>query len=767
MRCLTFFKNKNLFIFIFKGKKRVLSGPLREAIGRQIATKSSEGWRRHFARKYMNFGDSEPYNLYSNEVLRKAKEEQVRKDVMRSVNVELSSDIIKNLMQLKHKSHLTDFIKHISIEKFTLHYWSPEQTLIYKEESRKFKNDLIVSIDATGSLIKKMLSVNENMSHIFMYGVILNNSQMPVSQMVSASHNSNCISFWLKEWLREVGHIPSTVVCDHSFALMHAICQAFNGVHLNFYINKSFNKAQKNKTTYFPCFLRIDYNHFVHLVSCWKCFKGARRQLKDFYVRSMNLLIECRNFKQLTEILKNILLISVSEYENQRVRDAKSFLKNKFGTTDDISDDISDEFESFQDDEVDHADEKNYAQAWFDDIKVTCDKIKCSGGEFENFHYLPEILSPLRMCFRTLPLWSGIMTPVYGFGKATASSAQVESFFKDLKKITFENFRLPINIDKYLITVYNDIKAKAILLKAHQKIPEEKLKGSPEENWKGKNIKKKSYYRGPQLRETKIFHLQNGSITAEFIDSFCKRCIFKNTCALDSLLQIISTAASDSIVIQNIFASETSKFKSEFHSMILAIVNREEGKNIYRHRAALIKSLDYCKHYTLGNTEIYQCECNVCNIIEYGIDYCVEVYERCSCGEKKFFSKFVNININIIKEKGFEYLKDSIQSNYKKKCFDCNQEVLIKMNFEKIIFIDTNDCNQTNTQNLDSDLDIYGEVFQLRGAVCYIPSEAEIGHYFGISWRDMGYIESYDDMHRTTKVVKNLNIVPHILIFSK
>ena len=124
-----------------------------------------------------------------------------------------------------------------------------------------------------------------------------------------------------------------------------------------------------------------------------------------------------------------------------------------------------------------------------------------------------------------------------------------------------------------------------------------------------------------------------------------------------------------------------------------------------------------------------------------------------------FFSKYINININVLKEKGCKYLKESIIKNYYKKCFFCNREVPIKMNFEKIIFIDTNDCNQTSTQNLVTRLEIYGEAFQLRGAVCYLPSQAEIGHYSAISWRDMGYLESYDDMHRTTQIVKNFNIL--------
>ncbi|KAF0711022.1 Uncharacterized protein FWK35_00031160 [Aphis craccivora] len=51
---------------------------------------------------------------------------------------------------------------------------------------------------------------------------------------------------------------------------------------------------------------------------------------------------------------------------------------------------------------------------------------------------------------KPLPLWSAIMVPIYGYGDETASSAAVESSFKKLKTITFQQDNLPITIEDFL-----------------------------------------------------------------------------------------------------------------------------------------------------------------------------------------------------------------------------------------------------------------------------------------------------------------------------
>jgi hypothetical protein len=47
--------------------------------------------------------------------------------------------------------------------------------------------------------------------------------------------------------------------------------------------------------------------------------------------------------------------------------------------------------------------------------------------------YLPILLPHLLKCMKLLPLWSGIMVTIFGFGKKTSSSTAVKLSFHKLK----------------------------------------------------------------------------------------------------------------------------------------------------------------------------------------------------------------------------------------------------------------------------------------------------------------------------------------------
>lgn len=47
--------------------------------------------------------------------------------------------------------------------------------------------------------------------------------------MLSESHNTNTIFFWLLEWRRNGVLLPKEVVADFSMALINAVCMSFSG----------------------------------------------------------------------------------------------------------------------------------------------------------------------------------------------------------------------------------------------------------------------------------------------------------------------------------------------------------------------------------------------------------------------------------------------------------------------------------------------------------------------------------------------------------
>lgn len=76
--------------------------------------------------------------------------------------------------------------------------------------------------------------------------------------------------------------------------------------------------------------------------------------------------------------------------------------------------------------------------------------VKNDSGNRDNLHYVPELLEHLLpMCVK-LPLWTGIMVPIFGYGTRVGSSSSVESYFKELK-INFMGNNDSLRVDNFLM----------------------------------------------------------------------------------------------------------------------------------------------------------------------------------------------------------------------------------------------------------------------------------------------------------------------------
>lgn len=93
--------------------------------------------------------------------------------------------------------------------------------------------------------------------------------------------------------------------------------------------------------------------------------------------------------------------------------------------------------------------DNNPFQKWAEKIYEKSTQFICEGNDINGMH-VKDLVPLLLKCMKLLPLWSGIMIPVFGYGTETASSAAVESSFKKLKAITFKQETLPINIEEFL-----------------------------------------------------------------------------------------------------------------------------------------------------------------------------------------------------------------------------------------------------------------------------------------------------------------------------
>lgn len=97
---------------------------------KEVLTKSTYTWRRDKANELMEFGDVEPANLYTEDVLRKAK--QLYRDEELGVKGLKEKDVIASLIKIKYGLEFASCIQQIGVDKFYTMYWTPEQIFLYK-----------------------------------------------------------------------------------------------------------------------------------------------------------------------------------------------------------------------------------------------------------------------------------------------------------------------------------------------------------------------------------------------------------------------------------------------------------------------------------------------------------------------------------------------------------------------------------------------------------------------------------------------------------
>lgn len=126
--------------------KRPLMGLKRMKISEELSKDVPSNWRRQNVNN-IEFGDTLPSNVYSNNTLSKAKQDNLDKKLGVTKN-----KIFDSLMELKHTSQAEN-IHFIACDPLLVHYWTNHQLVIYKDMNKTYCR---LAIDATGSLVKKL-----------------------------------------------------------------------------------------------------------------------------------------------------------------------------------------------------------------------------------------------------------------------------------------------------------------------------------------------------------------------------------------------------------------------------------------------------------------------------------------------------------------------------------------------------------------------------------------------------------------------------------
>lgn len=59
--------------------------------------------------------------------------------------------------------------------------------------------------------------------------------------------------------------------------------------------------------------IRNDFNHVMHLITLWPEIKTTTYRVKNFYKRSIGLVIISANFEEIKKLLKFIFTVAMNE----------------------------------------------------------------------------------------------------------------------------------------------------------------------------------------------------------------------------------------------------------------------------------------------------------------------------------------------------------------------------------------------------------------------------------------------------------------------
>lgn len=228
-------------------------------------------------------------------------------------------------------------IQSLGAEPFYVSYWCTSEINTYRLYCRHNKCPQIL-IDATGSLVCKIKLLTGRLSrHIFLHKITANNPQInctfSVAHLLSERHNNHSIGMWLGEWMRSDILYPKVVVMDHSLALIMAAVSTFtqySTLTKYLWVCSSFLRGDSSQGEIPMCFIRHDFNHVMKNITSWPEFKDSlgkqntntnkrmprsrkNKKLKNFYCRSLGLVIASTRYNDIKFLLKRIFTVALHE----------------------------------------------------------------------------------------------------------------------------------------------------------------------------------------------------------------------------------------------------------------------------------------------------------------------------------------------------------------------------------------------------------------------------------------------------------------------
>lgn len=123
------------------------------------------------------------------------------------------------------------------------------------------------------------------------------------------------VSFFLHEFIRIVGDVPHIFNSDMSMVLLNSAARVFgNFAGIAEYIDALFNMHTDKNQKIPACFIRIDRAHLIKNVASCKALQNSSRLQREFYVRSVCILMQCDGLKKAEYVLLSLFNVAKNEY---------------------------------------------------------------------------------------------------------------------------------------------------------------------------------------------------------------------------------------------------------------------------------------------------------------------------------------------------------------------------------------------------------------------------------------------------------------------
>lgn len=661
-------------------------------------------------------------------------------------------------------------------------------------------------------------------------------TQFAVGQMLSESHNNITISFWLKQWQACKVTSPKIVVTDMSEALMIPCANVFTQYstrreYLNrcweFITNKNANRSMLPR-----CMLRNDFAHTMHLVAQCREMAGLYPRIKKFNMHAFAFLVAEENWTELIRQLSLyfVVLLSKTMEESSACETVANYIKKRIAGLSQSRIHTIDTLIAESENEENVDDPDGDCDAENEPVEVTAlaqlrnvyqqakavaeknDKGRCGP---ENPYYKPSLAKKIFDLCTTLPCWGAIMVPYFGYGSMTQTSAPSESTFKVMKADYFKNLELPLRCDVFVQHHITQLTGASNLVAAKYRQHEKEEKNAEnlgniesaddsiesadedvelaEENWMGKSGTSKVAESKPgknYLRRNPAILLysankskcpvvglmRNGSNDKlSYIRVAGDSVILTNTCAIDTLIQILFVICVDSEECEKWLRNEATK-GNKFCQLIHDGVRHGITSHLYRKRAETLLDLPEiqkrlmasknAEKSKIGGVHEISCDSTMTYLVNTLFErYPTVTYQHCQTCNKACQLARTSIHLDLDEAEDVRNLESLVNMYLEppSKCRYCEAAVQGWPDLAPIMFIDlwvkrnlTQDPEPTKLNLIPDkiEIDFNKKVYKKRGVVSFIPG-ATLGHFvaYCYEWPILRWVR-YNDLENTSKYVK-------------